>query len=450
MIHAHDLSDRRWQALLDADAADEPLTPSERAHLREHRAREPGVRAEQAFYRQLAARAAAVDEPAGADDPLVAASLAAFFEAGPQAMSQEPSSAPAPASRRAWLAGAGLLLAAGLAAVWLLRPPPTAAPLAPLAAAPATPAPAPAVPAPVPEVMPPRPAVTLAARSGPLRSGAVDLAPGTRLAVGAALRAGDAEACLEGPDRSTLCLQPGSEAQVLAGGDVALTAGAARIAATGPTAIAVVVAGVRFTADDAAYSLAVQSDTWSADVERGSVALTDARGPLARLGPGDRLRRGPAAPPTGEIVPAAPDARDPTPAPEPGRTTRPYRASKPAADMLDEARGLRAAGEHAKAAKAYEALIAAHPDVPSATAALVALGQLYLGRLGDPTAALRSFDRYLQRAEAGALAEEAAVGRIEALRRLGRLAEERAAITLFLDRHPTSSYADGLRRRLNP
>lgn len=450
MTHVHALSDRRWQALLDADAAGEPLSPAERAFLREYAADAPDVAAEQRFFRSLAARAAAPAEPD--DEPAIAAALAAFHaDPSPLNAATGPEEPARSTSRHGWAIG-GLLLAAGLAALWLARPPAPASTSTPIAAAPsgtqapiatpsATPAPPDALTVPAtPDAPTPAPAPALAALSGPLRAGGRDLPPGTALAPGATVRAGDAEACLGAHARSALCLQPGSEVHVLAD-SLVLTDGAARVEATGPHTLAVRVAGVRVAAADAAFTLTVTGDTWTAEVTRGEVELADDRGPVARLGPGDSLRRGPAA---------APRPAQPGPDATPARPARPVKPTRPPAELLDEARSLRAAGEHARAAKAYEALIAAHPDAPAATAALVAVGQLYLGKLGDPSAALRSFDRYLQRAPGGPLAEEAAHGRIDALRRLGRPADERAAIAEFLDRYPASSYADGLRKRLTP
>jgi tetratricopeptide (TPR) repeat protein len=433
MMPVHDLSDRRWQALLDADAAGEPLSPAERAFLADHAASDPAVAAEQRFYRSLADSAAAGDD---SDDPAIAAALAAFHaDPSPLRETTGPEEPARKASRRGWAIG-GLLLAAGLAALWLARPP--AAPPAPQVAAPSAPAVAPTPePLPAPLVEPAAPA--LAALSGPLRAGDRDLAPGTAVEPGARLRAGDVEACLGAQGAASMCIQPGSEVHVLQD-SLALTAGAARVEAIGAHTLAVRVAGVRIAAADAAFTLTVTDDTWTAEVTRGEVELADDRGPLARLGPGDSLRRGAT---TTAPRPAAPE-------PAIAARPRPAKPSRPPAELLDEARSLRAAGEHARAARAYEALITAHPDAPAATAALVALGQLYLGKLADPSAALRSFDRYLQRAPAGPLAEEAAHGRIDALRRLGRAADERAAIAEFLDRYPASSYADGLRKRLTP
>jgi tetratricopeptide (TPR) repeat protein len=458
MIPVHDLSDRRWQALLDADAAGEPLSPAERAFLADHRPEGPAVAAEQRFYRELA-RAAARDDDA--DDPAIAGALAAFH-ADPTPLPQETGpEAPAPkAKRRGGVSILGyLLLAAGLAALWLGGPPAWLAsrPGAPqpLAAAPAppgtpaapdppgTPAVAPQPAAPDSPLLAPAPSPALAALSGPLRGDNGDLSPGTAITPSAVVRAGATEACLGAQGLQSMCLAPGSEAQVLAD-SLLLTAGSARVEASAAHTVAVRVAGVRIAAADAAFTLTVTGDTWTAEVTRGEVELADERGPLARLGPGDILRRGTSTAtrptPTGPAETATP-AR---PAARPGKPAR------PPSELLDEARSLRAAGEHARAARAYEALISAHPDAPSATAALVALGQLYLGKLGDPPAALRSFDRYLQRAPSGPLAEEAAHGRIDALRRLGRAADERAAIAEFLDRYPASSYADGLRKRLAP
>ncbi|MGK3969307.1 tol-pal system YbgF family protein [Sorangium sp. So ce118] len=102
-------------------------------------------------------------------------------------------------------------------------------------------------------------------------------------------------------------------------------------------------------------------------------------------------------------------------------------------------------GKSAEASAAYRALLAQHPSSPEARAALVSLGQLALQQ-GKAAEALGYFERYL--AGAGPLAAEARVGRVQCLRRLGRTADERAAIADFLSRHGESVHAPRLRARL--
>jgi hypothetical protein len=77
----------------------------------------------------------------------------------------------------------------------------------------------------------------------------------------------------------------------------------------------------------------------------------------------------------------------------------------------------------------------------------VSLGELSLSSLNDPLAALAAFDSYLARG--GALSQEAAFGRIRALRALRRTPEERTAIERFVARYPNVPQSRVLRERLN-
>ncbi|WP_437482106.1 tetratricopeptide repeat protein [Sorangium sp. So ce1014] len=186
----------------------------------------------------------------------------------------------------------------------------------------------------------------------------------------------------------------------------------------------------------------------------------------------------PAPAPPGELSPgatAAPSEPPPGAAaapsePPPGATAV---ASEPAATGADEARDrapqpprpraeepavgpqallLRAQarlgeGKNAEASAAYRALLAQHPSSPEARAALVSLGQLALHQ-GKAAEALGHFERYLA-GPGGPLAAEARVGRVHCLRRLGRTADERAAIADFLARYGESVHAPRLRARLS-
>jgi tetratricopeptide (TPR) repeat protein len=121
-------------------------------------------------------------------------------------------------------------------------------------------------------------------------------------------------------------------------------------------------------------------------------------------------------------------------------------ASADAAALLAEARTLRASGEFREAAEAYRRLESAYPESAEAHASLVSLGDLLVAQLADPAGGLKAFDAYL--ASGGVLAEEAAFGRIGALRALGREGEEREAVVSFLARYPGTLHDDALRARL--
>jgi ferric-dicitrate binding protein FerR (iron transport regulator) len=158
----------------------------------------------------------------------------------------------------------------------------------------------------------------------------------------------------------------------------------------------------------------------------------------ARASVRDTLHVGPGGPVVRRFeLPLAPTAPKAVPAPVLGDSP---------ASLLVAARERRARGDLDGAAAAYRELIERHGASAEAHAALVAFGELQLGRLSDPRGALESFDRYLARG--GSLEEEASFGRIRALRALGRTALERSAIDTFLRRFPDGPLASALRERL--
>jgi len=130
-------------------------------------------------------------------------------------------------------------------------------------------------------------------------------------------------------------------------------------------------------------------------------------------------------------------ASEPTPANE-APTTR------TAAEILLIAREARARADVVAALAAYRELFGQFPHSAEAHAARVPYGELSLDR-GAPKAALVAFDRYLT--EGGALTEEASFGRIRALRALGQVERERAALVDFLQTYPNSPLCDSLRLR---
>jgi hypothetical protein len=116
-----------------------------------------------------------------------------------------------------------------------------------------------------------------------------------------------------------------------------------------------------------------------------------------------------------------------------------------ASALLSAARELRARRDREGALRAYRELFARHGKSAEALAARVAYGEMLLAPGGDPAAALTAFEDYLARG--GALAREAGFGRVRALRALGRLDEERAALDAFLRGFPDGPLAEAVRAR---
>jgi TolA-binding protein len=143
---------------------------------------------------------------------------------------------------------------------------------------------------------------------------------------------------------------------------------------------------------------------------------------------------------------AAPAAR-PIPAARPVSLTTSTVPAEPESPELvfQQANEARRAGQHARAAEAYRALIARHPASAEAPASLVALGRMLLDD-GDAPGALRCFDDYLHRG--GALGEDVMLGRALALQHLGRSDDESSAWSALLASYPGSVHAARARRRL--
>jgi tetratricopeptide (TPR) repeat protein len=120
-------------------------------------------------------------------------------------------------------------------------------------------------------------------------------------------------------------------------------------------------------------------------------------------------------------------------------------ASTPEA-LLKQALALRAQGQFRRAADVYRKIHETSPNSAAGDAALVSLGELSLSSLNEPGAALTAFNSYLARG--GELSQEAAFGKIRALRALRRSADERRAIEQFLKQYPSSPQSRVLRQRL--
>lgn len=116
-------------------------------------------------------------------------------------------------------------------------------------------------------------------------------------------------------------------------------------------------------------------------------------------------------------------------------------------ELIDLARTRRGAGDQLGALAAYEMLFADYPQSEEAQGSVVPFAQMLLARTGSERRALALFERYLA-GTPGTLVEEAVWGRILALGRLGRTAEEAKSLREFLAQHPGSLNAPAARRRL--
>jgi TolA-binding protein len=119
-----------------------------------------------------------------------------------------------------------------------------------------------------------------------------------------------------------------------------------------------------------------------------------------------------------------------------------------AALLLRRAEQARTARRWADASRAFAELGRRYPGTREEIVARALYGQLLLDQRGEVGRALTMFERYLAVDPSGALAEEARLGRAEALRRLGRPREERAAWLELLREHPGSLHAAAARTRL--
>jgi len=117
-----------------------------------------------------------------------------------------------------------------------------------------------------------------------------------------------------------------------------------------------------------------------------------------------------------------------------------------AEELLARARSLRAAGRSSEAAVAYRRVISVWPRSPEARVGLISVAELELSELSEPAVALRDFSAYLR--FHGTLAPEASYGKIRALGRLGRHAEELSEARDFVRAYPNSVQASDLRARL--
>ena len=165
-------------------------------------------------------------------------------------------------------------------------------------------------------------------------------------------------------------------------------------------------------------------------------------------------------PPSSEVepepeapAPAAEPARQAQPAPAKPSTPRsPVRKKRveSAAELLTRANAERKQGRYDEALALYARLQQQFPSTREAATSHMAMGRLYLGRVGKPAQAVRAFEAYLEHNPKGSLAPEAAAGIARAYRKQGDTEREREAWEQLLARFPNSVYLEEATRALGP
>jgi len=117
-------------------------------------------------------------------------------------------------------------------------------------------------------------------------------------------------------------------------------------------------------------------------------------------------------------------------------------------ELFSAGNAARRTGALSRAVSLYHDLESRYPKSDEALLAHMMLGRLELSR-GNAGRALVAYERYLQAAPSGALAQEALQGKAQALHALGIKDEERAAWQELLHRFPTSAYSEAAREHLS-
>ena len=419
----------RWTDLSDRHALGQPVAEVEREFLYRHAQTCEQCSREDAAFRGLLAPPGAEAEPS---DEVVDGFLRQIAERSAREGQDRivvPGANPGRVLvwQRRWVAGASgaLAIAAGVA-VWVARSGDAAAPAAPVAVQSR------------PESLIPSPATSLAPPA--TASGCAEVVAGVLACTGEATvitrhEVGSKERFLElERGHIVVSLVPQPEG----------------------TSFSIVTAAGRVTAVGTVFSVESRADgTTVARVVEGKVAVRQKDSPTSRpLRAGESLRLGSSKPSalTREererdlaLLPAeVREALSPATGSSASASGLPQ-ASTPEA-LLKQALSLRSQGQFRRAADVYRKIYETSPKSAAGDAALVSFGELSLSSLNEPSAALTAFNSYLARG--GALSQEAAFGKIRALRALSRTAEERNAIEQFLRQYPSSPQSRVLRQRL--
>jgi tetratricopeptide (TPR) repeat protein len=133
--------------------------------------------------------------------------------------------------------------------------------------------------------------------------------------------------------------------------------------------------------------------------------------------------------------------------PPPARTP-PRPAPVTAAQLFSRANAARRSGSTDEALRLYRRLASEFSSSREALTSQVTMARLLLDTEGDAAEALSGFESYVRAAPTGNLAEEAWLGRAEALGRLARGAEEAAAWSELLERFPATVHRGRAETRL--
>jgi TolA-binding protein len=119
-----------------------------------------------------------------------------------------------------------------------------------------------------------------------------------------------------------------------------------------------------------------------------------------------------------------------------------------AARLFEQANTVRHRGQAVEASALYRELQAKFPNSAEARLSVALVARMQLDQ-GESAAALAGFDAYLSSSDT-ALREEAMVGRVRALQRLGHDEEARSAAQTLLELYPSSAFAPAARKLLEP
>lgn len=162
-----------------------------------------------------------------------------------------------------------------------------------------------------------------------------------------------------------------------------------------------------------------------------------------------RTERPPSAPPPPSVRPSTPPepltatatsaVETPSTPPVAVTTAPPAHVETPnAAQLFARANAARRSGDVGRALPLYRRLLTEFASSREARTAEVTMARLLLDTQGSATEALGLFQRYQRELPDGTLAEEALLGEADALKILGRRADEAAALSRLLARFPTT------------